>query len=125
MKYFFFEYYVKHRYDIRLNISYILMAISISFFNHLFNFVHPLYLQLEKNPTLIFVTPPLSDTNFQLWRHDMLVACETKNKEIFVLSTISCPPLNDVLHKASKRCNKIVISWLTCSMSLPIKQSVM
>ncbi|XP_047181593.1 uncharacterized protein LOC124848032 [Vigna umbellata] len=55
----------------------------------------------------------------------MFVALETKNKDKFVLGTISCPPPDDVLYEAWKRCNKMLISWLTRSMTLPIKQSIM
>ncbi|WVZ13875.1 hypothetical protein V8G54_011441 [Vigna mungo] len=50
---------------------------------------------------------------------------KTKNKEKFILGTISCPPHDDVLHASWKRFNKMVISWLTRSISLPIKQSIM
>ncbi|XP_022631734.1 uncharacterized protein LOC111240608 [Vigna radiata var. radiata] len=100
---------------------------AASFFatDHLTNPAHPLFLHPGENPALILVNPPLSDNNYQQWRHDMIVALETKNKDKFVLGTISCPPPTDVLHEAWKRCNKMVISWLTRSMTLPIKQSVM
>ncbi|WVY90666.1 hypothetical protein V8G54_036180 [Vigna mungo] len=93
--------------------------------DHLTNPAHPLFLHPGENPALILVNPPLSDTNYQQWQHNMLVALETKNKDKFVLGTISCPPPTDVLHEGCKRCNKMVISWLTRSMTLPIKQSVM
>ena len=101
------------------------MAATSSLSDHLSNPTHPLFLHPGENPALILVTPPLSDTNYQQWKHDMLVALETKNKERFVLCTLPCPPSDDALHEPWKRCNKMVISWLTCSMFLPIKQSVM
>jgi len=101
------------------------MAATSSLSDHLSNPTHPLFLHPGENPALILVTPPLSDTNYQQWKHDMLVALETKNKERFVLCTLPCPPSDDALHEPWKRCNKMVISWLTRSMSLPIKQSVM
>ncbi|XP_052723102.1 uncharacterized protein LOC128193522 [Vigna angularis] len=101
------------------------MAFSNSTTDYLSNPANPLFLHPGENPALILVTPPLSDNNYQQWRHDMLVALETKNKEKFVLGTIPCPPADDILHEAWKRCNKMVISWLTRSMTLPIKQSVM
>lgn len=76
------------------------MAIEISFSDHLSNPSHPLFLHPDENPALILVNPPLSDTNFQQWRHDMLVALKTKNKDKFVLDTLSCPPPADVLNEA-------------------------
>ncbi|WVZ20496.1 hypothetical protein V8G54_007818 [Vigna mungo] len=106
----------------RLVLAFHVVLCLISFFDHLSNPVHPLFLHPGENPTLILVNPPLSDTNFQQWRHDMLVALETKNKDKFVLGTLSCPPPDDVLHEAWKRCNEMVISWLMHSMTLPIKQ---
>jgi len=65
------------------------------------------------NPALVLVSPLLSDNNYRQWRHDMLVALETKNKDCFVIGTLPCPPFNDPLHEAWKRYNKMVISWLT------------
>jgi len=55
----------------------------------------------------------------------MLVELKTKNKDCFVIGTLPCPPFNDPLHEAWKHCNKMVISWLTRSMMLTIKKSVM
>ncbi|XP_017415280.1 uncharacterized protein LOC108326337 [Vigna angularis] len=101
------------------------MAFSNSTTDNLSNLVHPLFLHPGENLALVLVNPPLSDTNYQQWRHDMLVALETKNKDKFVLGIISCPPPDDVLHEGWKRCNKMVISWMTRFMTLPIKQSVM
>ncbi|XP_017410253.1 uncharacterized protein LOC108322618 [Vigna angularis] len=101
------------------------MAFSISTTDYLSNLANPLFLHPGENPALVLVTPLLSDNNYQQWQHDMLVALETKNKEKFVLGIVSCPPADDVLHQAWKHCNKMVISWLTRSMTLPIKQYVM
>nr|KYP48166.1 hypothetical protein KK1_030168 [Cajanus cajan] len=55
----------------------------------------------------------------------MLMALETENKEHFIFGKISCPDSSDPLHKAWRRCNKMVMSWLTHSMTSDIKQSVM
>ncbi|BAT84751.1 hypothetical protein VIGAN_04219900, partial [Vigna angularis var. angularis] len=85
------------------------MAFSNSTTDYLSNPANPLFLHPGENPALILVTPLLSDNNYQQWRHDMLVALETKNKEKFVLGTIPCPAADDILHEAWKRCNKMVI----------------
>nr|KYP32921.1 hypothetical protein KK1_046282 [Cajanus cajan] len=55
----------------------------------------------------------------------MLVTLETKNKDQFVLGTLTCPNLFDPLHKAWCCCNKMVMSWLAHSMTPSIRQSVM
>ena len=94
-------------------------------FDNLTNPAHPLFLHPSENLALVLVSHLLSDNNYPQWRYDMLVALETKNKDCFVIDTLPCPPFNDPLHEAWKRCNKIVISWLTRSMTPAIKQSVM
>ncbi|XP_020205819.1 uncharacterized protein LOC109790981 [Cajanus cajan] len=93
--------------------------------DHLINPSNPYFLHPGENPALVLVTPLLSDTNYQQWKHDMLVALETKNKEHFVLGKIPCPDSKDPLHEAWRRCNKMVMLWLTCSMTSDIKQYVM
>nr|KYP36331.1 hypothetical protein KK1_042553 [Cajanus cajan] len=93
--------------------------------DHLVNPANPLFLHPGENPALVLVTPLLADNNYQQWKHDMIVALETKNKEKFVLGTLAYPPSTDPLHDAWKRCNKMVMSWLTRSMTPSIKQSVM
>jgi len=55
----------------------------------------------------------------------MMVALETKNKERFLFPDFVCPPISDPLHDAWKRCNRMVISWLTRSMTPAIKHYVM
>jgi len=55
----------------------------------------------------------------------MLVALKTKNKDKFVLGTFPCPSIDDILQEAWRRCNKIVINWLTRLITSSIKQSVM
>nr|KYP72198.1 hypothetical protein KK1_004784 [Cajanus cajan] len=55
----------------------------------------------------------------------MMVVLETKNKEKFITGQFPCPPITDPLHDAWRRCNRMVMAWLTRSMSPSIKQSVM
>nr|KYP37376.1 hypothetical protein KK1_041431 [Cajanus cajan] len=93
--------------------------------DHLVNPANPLFLHPAENPSLVLVTPLLEDNNYHQWKHDMFVALETKNKEQFVLGTLPCPTSTDPLHETWKRCNKMVMSWLTRSMTPLIKQSVM
>ncbi|CAH9099563.1 unnamed protein product [Cuscuta epithymum] len=93
--------------------------------DHLVNPANPLFLHPGENPALILVSPPLAENNFQQWKHDMLIALETKNKDQFVLGTIPCPKPEDPLYEAWRRCDKIVMSWITRSMTSNVRQSVM
>ena len=93
--------------------------------NHLVNLANPYFLHLGENPVIILVLPPLTESNFHQWERDMVVALESKNKEHFLFGTLPCPPPTDPMHEAWRRCNRMVMSWLTRSMSPVIKQSVM
>jgi len=55
----------------------------------------------------------------------MLVASETKNKDQFVHGSLRCPTATNPLYDAWRRCNLMVMSWLTRSMNPAIKQSVL
>ncbi|XP_020218560.2 uncharacterized protein LOC109801836 [Cajanus cajan] len=93
--------------------------------DHLVNPENPLYLRPGENPALVLVSPLLTESNFHQWERDMVVSLETKNKEKFIDGTLSCPPITDPLHEAWRRSNRMVMSWLTRSMTPSIKQSVM
>ncbi|XP_014506158.1 uncharacterized protein LOC106765902 [Vigna radiata var. radiata] len=93
--------------------------------DHLVNLAHPLYLYPGENPALVLVSPLLTKSNFHQWERDMVVALETKNKKRFIHGTLPCPPITDPLYEAWRKSNCMVMSWLTCSMTPSIKQSVM
>jgi len=93
--------------------------------DHLLNPANPLYLHAGENPALVLVSSPLTENTFHQWQREMMVALETKNKERFVNGSLSRPPISDPLHDAWRRCNRMVMAWLTRSMSASIKQSVM
>ncbi|WVZ13411.1 hypothetical protein V8G54_010977 [Vigna mungo] len=93
--------------------------------DHLVNPAHPFYLHPGENPTLVLVSPLLTESNFHQWERDMVVALETKKKERFIHGTLPCPPITDPLCEAWRRSNRMVMSWLTRSMTPSIKQFVM
>ena len=74
---------------------------------------------------VVLISPPLTESNFRQWECDMVVVLEYKNKEHFIFGTLPCPSPTDPMHKAWRRCNRMVMSWLTRSMSPAIKQLVM
>ncbi|XP_019420691.1 PREDICTED: uncharacterized protein LOC109330875 [Lupinus angustifolius] len=53
------------------------------------------------------------------------MALETKNKLGFIDGSIIKPPLLDPLHTAWKRCNNLVVSWISHSIEPSIVQSVL
>ncbi|WVZ18008.1 hypothetical protein V8G54_005330 [Vigna mungo] len=91
--------------------------------DHLVNPANPLYLHPGENLALVLVSPLLTESNFHKWERDMVVALETKNKERFIHGTLPCPPITDPLYEAWRRSNRMVMSWLTRSMTPSIKQS--
>lgn len=50
---------------------------------------------------------------------------ETKNKEKFINDSLLRPLITDPLHDDWRKCNHMVMCWLTRSMSPSIKQLVM
>ena len=96
-----------------------------STFVHLVNLGNPYFLYLRENPAVVLVSPPLTEGNFHKWKRDMIVALESKNEEHFHFDTFPYPPPTYPMHEAWRRCNRMVMSWLTRSMSPSIKQSMM
>ncbi|XP_028242311.1 uncharacterized protein LOC114420678 [Glycine soja] len=93
--------------------------------DHIVNPANPYFLHPGENTVVVLVSPPLTESNFHQWECDMVVALESKNKDHFLFGTLPCPPPTDPMHEAWRRCNCMVMSWLTRSMSPVIKQSVM
>jgi len=93
--------------------------------DHLVNLVNPYFLHPGENPIVVLVLSPLTKNNFHQWECDMIAAVESKNKEHFLFGTLPFPPSTNPMHEAWRRCNHMVMSWLTRSMSPSIKQSMM
>nr|KYP33462.1 Retrovirus-related Pol polyprotein from transposon TNT 1-94 [Cajanus cajan] len=93
--------------------------------DHLVNPSNPLFLHSNENPSLVLVTPLLTEHNFHAWSRNMLTALESKNKEQFIDGSLPSPPTSDPLRNTWRRCNKTVMSWLIRSMTPSISQSVL
>ncbi|XP_019462962.1 PREDICTED: uncharacterized protein LOC109361889 [Lupinus angustifolius] len=85
----------------------------------------PYYMHPNENPGASLVSSRLNGENYQPWSRAMLMALETKNKLEFVDGSLPRPPLNDPAFTAWKRCNNLVVSWLTQSIEPSIVQSVL
>ncbi|KAK4269227.1 hypothetical protein QN277_022413 [Acacia crassicarpa] len=64
---------------------------------------HPYYLHPNENPSLILVSPVLSDPNYHSWARAMRMALMSKNKTCFIDSSSSLPQKIDSLYSAWER----------------------
>ncbi|KAK4259936.1 hypothetical protein QN277_006213 [Acacia crassicarpa] len=85
----------------------------------------PYYLHPNENPSLILVSPILTGPNFHSWARAMKMALMSKNKVRFIDRSIAVPATSDPLFPAWERCNMMVLSWLTRSISTSIAQSIL
>ncbi|XP_019259244.1 PREDICTED: uncharacterized protein LOC109237392 [Nicotiana attenuata] len=85
----------------------------------------PLFLHSSYIPGMCLVSTPFSESGYGGWRRSMIVSLSTKNKIGFVDGSCPRPVTTDVakLHQWD-RCNNMVISWLTSSLSPTIAESV-
>nr|KYP34389.1 Copia protein [Cajanus cajan] len=84
----------------------------------------PYYLHPGENINTLTVSPVLDGPNYHSWSKLMKRGLQSRNKYKFVDGTIKEPPANDSLHDVWIRCNTMVISWITRSVSLQIAQSI-
>jgi len=82
------------------------------------------YLHPGENPGMVLVTPLLDGSNYHLWSRAMKRALLLKNKFKFVNGDIPEPSHGENQYEARERCNVMVISWITCSISTQIAQSI-
>ncbi|PNX92270.1 retrovirus-related Pol polyprotein from transposon TNT 1-94 [Trifolium pratense] len=86
----------------------------------------PLYLHHSDQPGLVLVTQQLSQSNYPLWSHAMLMALTTKNKDGFVDGSIKKPSTTSSKeYRQWIRCNLLVKGWILNTISPNIAQSVM
>jgi len=91
-----------------------------------FNAPHSfLYLQPSENPVLSLVSPVLESQNYHSWSKSFATALSAKNKMQFIDGSAPEPEKADPTYQAWKRCNNMVVSWLTHSISLSIRQSIL
>ncbi|XP_070055588.1 uncharacterized protein [Nicotiana tomentosiformis] len=84
----------------------------------------PLFLLSSDVPGVSLVTVPFSDIGFGGWRHSMIVSLSARNKIGFIDGSCTKPPENSPQFKQWDRCNNMIISWLTNSLSPDIAESV-
>lgn len=85
----------------------------------------PYYLYPGESPGFVLVSPPLSsEKNYYHWSRAIRTALSSKNKFEFVTGELPMPAATDPFLASWKRCNNIVISWITRTLSPQISQSV-
>jgi len=83
----------------------------------------PYYLHPGENPGLILVSPQLNDTNYHCWSRSMRRALMSKNKMKFVDGSTDVPQPDDHTFEAWERCNVMILSWITRTLSPQIAES--
>ncbi|XP_019265507.1 PREDICTED: uncharacterized protein LOC109243067 [Nicotiana attenuata] len=84
----------------------------------------PLFLLSSDVLGVSLVSNPFSGTGFGGWRQNMIVSLSARNKIGFIDGTVLKPPENSPQFRPWDRCNNMVISWLTNSLTPDIAESV-
>ncbi|KAF1880154.1 hypothetical protein Lal_00022283 [Lupinus albus] len=83
---------------------------------------NPFYLHPGENPGIPLVTPPLDGTNYHTWSRSMRRVLSSKNKLKFVNGIIPVPLPSEPIFDSWDRCNNMVVSWISRSLSPQIAQ---
>ncbi|XP_050207757.1 uncharacterized protein LOC126657157 [Mercurialis annua] len=83
------------------------------------------YLHPNENPSLVLVSPVLSDKNYHSCARSMRMCLLSKNKLKFVDGTIPILSKTDPIYPVWERCNTMVLSWILRSLSSSIAQSLL
>jgi len=81
------------------------------------------YLHPGENPGVVLVAPQLDESNYHSWSRSMKRVLLSKNKYKFVNGDISKPTRDDENYEAWERCNVMVVSWITRTLTTQITQS--
>ena len=87
---------------------------------------NPYFLPTTENPGIILTSQPLTrPENYMSWARSVFLALSARNKFGFVNDSIPEPNPFSPLFNTWSKCNTTVLSWLTNSLSLELKASVM
>ncbi|XP_014502000.1 uncharacterized protein LOC106762540 [Vigna radiata var. radiata] len=89
-----------------------------------FNPASPFYLHPRENPGLTLITQVLNENNYSSWSRAMRRALVSKNKVKFIDGSIKRPQKSDDTYDAWERCNVMILSWMTKTLSPHIAESV-
>jgi len=94
---------------------------AIKNFNALHSF---LYLHPSENPMILLISPALGSHNYHSWSKSFSTALSAKNKLEFIDGAEPKSAKTDLTYQTWKRCNNMVVSWLTHFVSSSIRQSI-
>ncbi|KAG7568260.1 Retrotransposon gag domain [Arabidopsis thaliana x Arabidopsis arenosa] len=84
-------------------------------------YVNPLYLHAADNSGVNLVLDKLTgESNYHTWRRSLIKALNSKNKLGFIYGTIVRPPETHSDYGSWTRCNDMVCTWITNSVSKDI-----
>ena len=87
---------------------------------------NPFFLPANENPGFMLTSQPLTGPeSYMSWARSVFLALSSRNKFGFVDRSIAELDSSSSLYNSWSRCNTIVLSWLTNSLSLDLKGSVM
>jgi len=84
----------------------------------------PYYLHVGENPETVLINLQLDGNNYHPWSRAMRRALLSKNKHKFIDDIPPAPETGTSLQETWGRCNIMVISWVTRTLSEHIAQSV-
>nr|XP_016481241.1 PREDICTED: uncharacterized protein LOC107802288 [Nicotiana tabacum] len=84
----------------------------------------PLFLHSSDIPGMSLVAVPFSGYGFGGWKRSIIVSLLARNKIAFIDGSFPKPTVGSPESKQWDRCNNIVISWLTSSLTPEIAESV-
>ncbi|XP_017438036.1 uncharacterized protein LOC108344080 [Vigna angularis] len=84
----------------------------------------PYYLHPGENPGLTLIAQTLNENNYSSWSRSMRRTLLSKNKTKFIDGSIKKPQKTDALFDAWERCNVMILSWITKTLSPQIAESV-
>ncbi|PNX72865.1 hypothetical protein L195_g028762, partial [Trifolium pratense] len=93
--------------------------------NHPHDFTQsPYYLHPSENPGSVLISLQLNNINYHSWSRNMKRALISKNKIKFINGKLPAPEEDDPMFDYWERCNSMVVSWITRTLSPQIAQSV-
>ncbi|XP_059294524.1 uncharacterized protein LOC132047505 [Lycium ferocissimum] len=81
---------------------------------------HPFYIHPSDNPSCPLVSPAFDGHDFVMWRRNMLVSLSAKNKLGVITGRNPKPEAESPYYSAWKRCNDMLIAWITNSLTRDI-----
>ncbi|XP_050877662.1 uncharacterized protein LOC127081454 [Lathyrus oleraceus] len=87
--------------------------------------LNPYFMHPNENPSLILVTPLLSNNNYHSWSRSMAMALRSKNKLHFINGVLPRPSDLDPNSIAWDRCNTMIMSWIKNAVEVEIAQSIL